>query len=73
MDTEEKEIKIENLVKLDPNQRDFYRLAEGKLVYVDHPEKGIVWADNMNVFINTIELTEEEKSRLGQPFSDRFR
>ncbi|HAI18112.1 MAG TPA: hypothetical protein DCM10_08885 [Xanthomarina gelatinilytica] len=66
MNTEEKEeIKFENLVKLNPNQRDFYTLAEGRLVYVNHPEKGIVYADNMNVFINTIELTEEEKSRLG--------
>ncbi|WP_178989645.1 hypothetical protein [Winogradskyella schleiferi] len=66
MSTEEKtEIKLENLVKLDPNQRDFYKLAEGRLVYVEHPEKGIVYADNMNVFINTIELTQEEKSRLG--------
>ena len=54
-----------NLVRLNPEQGDLYRLAEGRLVYIDHPEKGIVYADNRNVFINTIELTEEEKSRLG--------
>jgi len=66
MYTKEKtEIKLENLVKLNPDQREYYHLAEGKLILINHPEKGMVWADNKNVFINTVELTEEEKLRLG--------
>lgn len=66
MNTEEKEeIKFENLVKLNINYREHILFAEGKLTYVTHPTKGLVGVDFRNIFVNTIELTEKEKSRLG--------
>ena len=60
---EQSKITLENLVRLDPNKRDYYKLAEGRLLLLDHPEKGMVWTDTNNVYVNTIELTEEEKLR----------
>mgnify|MGYP003611571953 CR=1 FL=1 len=56
-------IKLENLVKLDPMQRHLIMLGEGRLTYIQHPEKGIVGVDTNNVFVNTIELSEEVLSR----------
>jgi len=50
----------ENIVKL--NQLDIFHLAEGKLIYVDHPTKGMRKVDAKNVYVNTfgMVLTEEE-------------
>ena len=47
------------LVKLQSSE--IRKIARGELVYIDHPEKGIMYADYENIFINAIELSEEEK------------
>ena len=51
------------LVKL--QNYEIKKIARGELVYTDHPEKGIMYADSKNIFINAIELSEEDKLRLG--------
>lgn len=51
-----------NLVKL--NSAELQKLSKGELIYIQHPEKGIMYADYENIFINAIELSEEDKLRL---------
>lgn len=53
------ELNVDDLVKLDEYHKRL--LFKGALTYIEHPTKGLVYADNINIFINTIELTEEEK------------
>ena len=50
------------VVKLQSSE--IQKIARGELVYIDHPEKGIMYADYKNIFINAIELSEEDKLRL---------
>jgi hypothetical protein len=50
-----------DLVKL--NKEEIQKIARGELVYIDHPEKGIMYADYKNIFINAIKLPKEDKLR----------
>ena len=58
----EKKITTENLVKL--TQQELIKLSEGRLLYVDHPTKGIRRPDTRGAYVNTfgMEMTEEEKA-----------
>lgn len=53
---------MENLVKLTPEE--LIQLSDGELIYINHPEKGICYVDMNNIFVNTVELTQEEKDKL---------
>ena len=46
-------VKIEGL--------DVQRLAQGSLIFIEHPEKGVRYVDMSNIFVNTIELSDEDK------------
>jgi hypothetical protein len=50
------------LVKLQSSE--IQKIAKGELVYINHPEKGIMYADYKNIFINAIEISEEDKLSL---------
>ena len=49
------------LIKLQSSE--IQKIARGELVYIEHPEKGIMYPDYENIFINAIELSEEDKLR----------
>jgi hypothetical protein len=55
------ELKLENLVKL--NQQELEKFSEGRLLYVDHPTKGVRTVDTRATYVNTFgkNMTEEEK------------
>lgn len=53
---------MENYVKLSEYQ--INNLFLGELVYVNHPNKGICMIDPKDIYINTIEFSEEDKKRL---------
>jgi hypothetical protein len=53
---------IENFVKL--TEQEAVEFVEGRLTYINHPKKGIVYVDNINLYVNTIELTQEEKDAI---------
>ena len=53
---------MENLVKLTPEE--LRQVYEGTLIYIDHQEKGMRFVDYSNIFVNTIEVTKEEKDKL---------
>ena len=63
-ETERLEIKLNKMELVKLQSSEIRKIARGELVYIDHPEKGIMYADYENIFINAIELSEEDKLRL---------
>jgi hypothetical protein len=61
MENTNEELRLENIIKL--TQKDLQKFTEGKLLYVDHPIKGIRTVDTRAVYVNTFgeNMTEEEK------------
>lgn len=59
----EKEINPDNLVKLNGNEQ-IYNLSQGRLVYIEHPTKGVALVDYKNVFVNTMPLTDQQLKEL---------
>lgn len=46
-------MELKNMVKL--NYTDLKRITEGDLIFIEHPEKGNVFVDYDNIYVNTIE------------------
>ena len=52
-------MECENFVKLDDYER--RKFFNGELVCIEHPTKGLVLVDGINIYVNTLPLTEEFK------------